>query len=36
VPQAAAAAGIGFGELLEILMLVALERWEAANRSESS
>jgi len=36
VPQAAAAAGIGFGELLEMLMLVALERWEAANRSEPS
>lgn len=28
LPQAAAAAGIGFAELLELLMLIALERWE--------
>jgi len=35
VPQAAAAAGIAFGELLELLMLVAVERWETARRSEA-
>lgn len=29
LPQAAAAAGVDFGELLELLMLLALERWEA-------
>ena len=29
LPQAAAAVGVGFGELLELLILLALERWEA-------
>lgn len=29
IPQAAAKAGIKFGELVELLMLVALERWES-------
>ncbi len=33
VPQAAAAAGIDFAELLELLMLVSIERWEARQRS---
>lgn len=33
VPQAAAAAGVGFAELLELLILVAVERWEEARGS---
>jgi D-alanine-D-alanine ligase len=29
LPKAARAAGVEFGELLEMLMLCALERWES-------
>jgi D-alanine-D-alanine ligase len=36
LPRAAKAAGLGFGELLEILVLCAIERHEAARRSRDA
>lgn len=36
LPQAAAAVGVEFGELLQLLILLALERWEAAREQRDA